>query len=32
MGHGENDLRIGERVRARFEDFTGRIVPFFARS
>lgn len=32
MGHGDNDLRIGERVTARFEDFTGRIVPFFARA
>jgi uncharacterized OB-fold protein len=32
MGHGDNDLKIGERVNARFEDFTGRIVPFFARA
>lgn len=32
MAHGENDLKIDEKVSARFETFAGRIVPFFARA
>jgi uncharacterized OB-fold protein len=31
MGHGERDLKIGDRVTARFETFTGRIVPYFVK-
>ena len=31
MGHGERDLKIGDKVKARFEMFTGRIVPYFAK-
>jgi uncharacterized OB-fold protein len=31
MGHGERDLKIGDRVKARFETFAGRIVPYFAK-
>lgn len=29
MGHGANDLAIGDRVAARFERFTDRLVPYF---
>ena len=32
MAHGENDLAIGDRVTARFEQFTGRLIPYFAKS
>jgi uncharacterized protein len=32
MGHGDRNLKIGDKVTARFETFTGRIVPYFARS
>lgn len=32
MGHGERDLRIGDTVKARFERFTDRLVPYFARA
>jgi uncharacterized OB-fold protein len=32
MAHGENDLAIGDKVTARFERFTGRLVPYFAKS
>jgi uncharacterized OB-fold protein len=31
MGHGERDLKIGDKVTARFETFTGQIVPYFVR-
>jgi uncharacterized OB-fold protein len=31
MAHGDNDLKIGDRVRARFARFTGRLVPYFTR-
>jgi uncharacterized OB-fold protein len=31
MGHGERDLKIGDKVSARFETFTGHIVPYFAK-
>jgi len=29
MAHGANDLRIGDSVKARFERFAGRLVPYF---
>ena len=29
MAHGQNDLKIGDRVMARFAPFAGRIVPYF---
>jgi len=32
MAHGERDLRIGDRVRARFPRFAGRVVPHFERA
>ena len=31
MAHGESDLKIGDRVMARFAPFAGRIVPYFER-
>jgi uncharacterized OB-fold protein len=32
MAHGDDDLTIGDAVTARFEPFTGRLVPYFAKS
>ncbi len=32
MAHGDHDLAIGDKVTARFELFTGRLVPYFVRS
>lgn len=32
MAHAARDLRIGERVRARFVDFAGRPIPCFERA
>jgi uncharacterized OB-fold protein len=32
MAHGDNDLKIGDRVTARYQRFTGRLVPYFART
>jgi uncharacterized OB-fold protein len=32
MAHGDNDLSIGDKVTARFAPFTGRLVPYFART
>ena len=32
MAHGDNDLAIGDKVIAHFERFTGRLVPYFAKS
>jgi uncharacterized protein len=29
MAHGDNNLAIGDRVRARFQPFAGRLVPYF---
>ena len=29
MAHGDNDLRIGDRVTAGFYQFAGRLVPYF---
>ena len=31
MGHGDRDLKIGDKVTARFEKFTDHIVPYFAK-
>ena len=31
MAHGDPDLAIGDRVTARFAQFTGRLVPYFTR-
>jgi uncharacterized protein len=31
MAHGANDLVIGDRVAARYQQFTGRLVPYFER-
>lgn len=32
MAHGDNDLAIGDKVSARFTQFAGRLVPYFARA
>ena len=32
MAHGAQDLRIGDRVRCRFVDLAGRLVPRFERA
>jgi uncharacterized protein len=32
MAHGDNDLAIGDKVRARFAPFAGRLVPYFERT
>jgi uncharacterized protein len=31
MAHGDNDLAIGDKVKARFTRFAGHLVPFFER-
>lgn len=31
MGHGDRELKIGDKVKARFEKFTDHIVPYFAK-
>jgi uncharacterized OB-fold protein len=31
MAHGERDLAIGDEVAARFEIFSGRLVPYFVK-
>jgi uncharacterized OB-fold protein len=31
MAHGAHDLAIGDRVKARYAQFTGRLIPFFER-
>ena len=31
MAHGDHDLAIGDIVTARFVEFAGRLVPYFAR-
>jgi hypothetical protein len=31
MAHGEKDLAIGDDVTARFEEFAGRLVPYFVK-
>ena len=32
MAHGDNDLKIGDRVSAQYRRFTGRLVPYFTRT
>ncbi|MGY3590084.1 putative OB-fold protein [Bradyrhizobium sp. USDA 4341] len=32
MAHGDNDLAIGDKVLARFTQFAGRLVPYFAKA
>ena len=29
MAHGDNELKIGDKVTARFVPFAGRLVPYF---
>ena len=31
MAHGDNDLAIGDKVKARFAPFAGRPIPYFDR-
>ena len=32
MAHGDNDLAIGDAVTARYQQFAGRLVPYFAKA
>jgi uncharacterized OB-fold protein len=32
MAHGDNDLAIGDKVRARFAPFAGHLVPYFGKT
>ena len=32
MAHGDNDLGIGDAVTARYQQFAGRLVPYFAKA
>ena len=32
MAHGDNDLAIGDKVTARYQNFAGRLVPYFTRT
>ena len=32
MAHGDNDLAIGDNVTARYQQFAGRLVPYFAKA
>jgi uncharacterized OB-fold protein len=32
MAHGDHDLAIGDPVTARFTQFAGRLVPYFAKA
>jgi uncharacterized protein len=32
MAHGDNDLAIGDKVKARFTQFAGQLIPFFERT
>ena len=32
MAHGDNDLAVGDKVTARFQQFAGRLVPYFAKA
>ena len=32
MAHGDSDLKIGDRVTARYQRFTDRLVPYFTRT
>ena len=31
MAHGDNDLAIGDKVTARYQQFAGRLVPYFSK-
>ena len=32
MAHGDNDLKIGDRVSAQYRRFTDRLIPYFTRT
>ncbi|WP_166296649.1 Zn-ribbon domain-containing OB-fold protein [Bradyrhizobium sp. 2S1] len=32
MAHGDHDLAVGDKVSARFTQFAGRLVPYFAKT
>jgi uncharacterized OB-fold protein len=32
MGHGDRELKIGDKVKARYEKFTDHIVPYFSKA
>jgi uncharacterized protein len=32
MAHGDNDLKIGDRVTVRYQRFADRLVPYFTRT
>ena len=32
MAHGDNELAIGDKVTARYQQFAGRLVPYFAKA
>jgi uncharacterized protein len=32
MAHGDDDLAIGDKVIARYQQFAGRLVPYFAKA
>ena len=32
MAHGDNDLAIGDAVTARYQQFAGKLVPYFAKA
>jgi uncharacterized protein len=32
MAHGDNDLAIGDQVTARYQQFAGRLIPYFAKA
>ena len=32
MAHGDNGLAIGDKVTARYEQFAGRLVPYFEKA
>ena len=32
MAHGDNDLAIGDKVTARYQQFAGRLIPYFAKA
>jgi hypothetical protein len=32
MAHGDNDLAIGDKVTVGYQQFAGRLVPYFAKA
>ncbi|QWG21656.1 OB-fold domain-containing protein [Bradyrhizobium sediminis] len=32
MAHGDNDLAIGDKVAAKYQQFAGRLVPYFEKA